>query len=236
MKRSAVPRSSFDTPIVRSYLATALDQPWSVFAGALAVNAALAALLLYLEFFHGIDHWNLVRDTNAIAGQPAYFGFYSNLGILLWAAAAFVPGFVWLFLRNRKPQDERLRALGLGALFAAAAGLDDLFMLHENSYVIGISDKVVMAAYASFLLAFVASAVPVLPRTKWLLLFAALGGLAASVLLDTTRFPGSVLMEEVCKLTGISFLALYLLTLSRSVLADAIRLGAVARPAFHPRP
>jgi hypothetical protein len=221
MKRFAVPAGADSDGIARQALAAATGQPWLGFTAVLSVNAVLAASLLYLEWSHGIDHWNLVRDPNAIAGQPAYFGFYSNVGILAWAAAASIALFSWLALRRRMAGDGRLRALRLGGIFMALACLDDLFMLHEHSYLVGIPDKVVMAAYALFLLLFAASTLPVFGRTKWLLLGAALASFAISILLDRTEFPGSVLMEEVSKLTGISLLAAYLATLSWSLLSEA---------------
>jgi hypothetical protein len=235
VRRPAITRQQRTAPFGQLDLSNAIRQSVSALAVVVAVNVALLALLLYLERVHGIDHWDLVRDTNAIAGQPTYFGAYSNLGVLVWAVAASVAIFTWVLLRKRTPGDARLRVLGLGGLFASTAGLDDLFMLHETSYVVGVSDKTVMAAYALFLLAFVASAVPVLQRTKWLLLLGLLGSFATSFLFDTTHFPGSVLVEEVCKLTGISFLAAYLLTLSWSVISDAVQRGAPVRQFLDPR-
>jgi hypothetical protein len=82
------------------------------------------------------------------------------------------------------------------------------------------------------LLAFVASALPVMHRTKWLLLLPALGALGSSFVFDLYMFPGSVFMEEVCKLTGISLLAAYLLTLSWSAISDAMQRGPSVRPAL----
>jgi hypothetical protein len=221
MKRFAAPAQADSGDVVRQALAAAAHQPWAGFAAVLAVNAALAGLLLYLEWFHGIDHWNLVRDPNAIPGQPAYFGLYSNIGILAWAVGASIALFSWLALRSRAWGDGRLRALRLGGIFMALACLDDLFMLHENAYVVGLSDKLVMAAYALFLLVFAVSTLPVLARTKWLLLACALASFAFSLLLDMSEFAGSVLMEEVAKLTGVSLLATYLATLAWSMLSEA---------------
>lgn len=229
MKRFAAPAQVDSGDVVRQALAAGARQPWLGLLALLAVNAALAGLLLYLEWFHGIDHWNLVRDTNAIAGQPAYFGLYSNIGVVAWAAGASIALFSWLALRSRAAGDARLRALRLGGMFMALACLDDLFMLHENSYVVGLSDKMVMAAYALFLLVFAASTLPVLGRTKWLLLGGALGSFALSFLLDLSEFAGSVLMEEVAKLTGVSLLATYLATLAWSMLSEAF--AASGRPA-----
>ena len=207
---------------LKGYLPAVSGQPWPWLVAIVAFNLLVVAAMVILDRQYGIDYWNLVRDTNAIAGQPAYFGFYSNLGILLWAVAACSALFGWLSLRRLCIELPGLRPLMLGGLFAAIACLDDLFMLHENAYLIGIPEKAAMAFYALFLLAFAASTLPVLDKTKWLLLAASLGSLAISTLVDLAdlQIAGSVLIEEAFKLSGIAFLASYLVTLSFSVLSD----------------
>ncbi|MFU0504046.1 hypothetical protein [Pseudaminobacter sp. NGMCC 1.201702] len=207
---------------LKDYLSAVPGQPWLWLVAIVALNLLLVAAMVVLDRHYGIDYWNLVRDTNAIAGQPAYFGFYSNLGILLWAVAACSALFGWLSLRRLGVADLGLRPLMLGGLFAAIACLDDLFMLHENAYLVGIPEKAAMAFYALFLFAFAASTLPVLHRTKWILLGASLGSLAISTLVDLMdlQIAGSVLIEEAFKLSGIAFLASYLITLSFSALAD----------------
>jgi hypothetical protein len=207
---------------LKDYLPAVSEQPWLWLLVIVALNLFFVGAMVVLDRHYGIDYWNLVRDTNAIAGQPAYFGFYSNLGILSWAVAACSALFGWLSLRRLGIEAPGLRPLMLGGLFAAVACLDDLFMLHENAYLVGIPEKAAMAFYALFLLAFAASTLPVLHRTKWLLLGASLGSLAISTLVDLieVQVAGSVLIEEAFKLSGIAFLASYLVTLSFSALAE----------------
>ncbi|WP_395142363.1 hypothetical protein [Schlegelella aquatica] len=54
----------------------------------MAVLGAVTAVMLLLQAHQVVHSFDLVRDTNAIAGQPPWFGAISNLGILLWAVAA----------------------------------------------------------------------------------------------------------------------------------------------------
>jgi hypothetical protein len=221
MKQLIASERQRQTVFLRPYIATIVQQPWFTFFAMVATNALLVAGILVLEFRYGVDHWNFVRDTNAIAGLPAFFGSYSSLGILIWAAAASIALFSWRALAHCGIADAHARALRLGGSFAAVACLDDLFMLHEHAYLVGIPETIVMAGYALFLIAFVVSTIPILHTTCWLLLGGAVGCLALSVLFDLTYFRGSVLLEEVFKLSGISFLAAYLVTLSFSALAAA---------------
>ncbi|MGB3391602.1 MAG: hypothetical protein WBA88_26915 [Pseudaminobacter sp.] len=190
----------------------------------LAINLALVGILVLLDRKYGVDYWHLVRDPNAIAGQPAYYGFYSNLGILLWAAAASTALFAASCLRRSGSADRRIRPLFLGGLFCAVACLDDFFMVHEHSYLIGIPEIVTMAGYAAFLLAFVAAVLPIAHFTKWILLAASLACLALSTLVDMAdlTISGAVLIEEAFKFFGIAFLAAYLVSLSFSALASGL--------------
>lgn len=205
------------TPIsFERHEALAISPGWRGFTIVLASTAALAMLLLFLDFNAGLSYRDLVRDTNAIAGQPSYFGAYSNIGILLWASAASIALFCWLAIRDRKPAAPFQRPLLVGGLFMALACLDDMFMLHEHSYRIGIPEPVVLAAYGGLLLAFVASTLPILFQSEWLSLGAAMLLLGLSTLADVFPYPftGQIFVEEVSKLSGIAFLAYYLIALA----------------------
>ena len=95
-------------------------------------------------------------------------------------------------------------------------------MLHEHAHLIGITEKVAMVGYALFLLGFLAATLPVAHKTQWNLLVTSLAFLALSTLIDVIYppTPGSVLIEEVFKFGGITFLAAYLVTLSFSALVE----------------
>lgn len=54
----------------------------------LAVGAMASLAVLAADQWWGIDHYDLVRDPNAIANNPNYFGLVSNLGIVLWMVGA----------------------------------------------------------------------------------------------------------------------------------------------------
>jgi len=205
-------------------MSTIRDQKWIWPPLILGTNLVLLGALLVLDSHYGVDYWDLVRDTNAIAGQPAYFGFYSNLGVLVWAIAASIALFGWRSLVSLGVSGRRPLALFLGGLFAGIACLDDLFMLHEHAHLIGIPERMVFAGYALLFLAFAAAALPDGHNTQWTLLLASLAFLVLSTLVDLLHLPtpGSVmvLVEEVLKLTGIAFLAAYLVTLSFSALTE----------------
>lgn len=93
----------------------------------------------------------------------------------------------------------------------------DIFMFHEHSYRIGIPEPLVLAGYAVLLLAFVASTLPILFQSEWPSLGAAmLLLLGVSTLADVFPYPfsGQIFVEEVTRLSGIAFLAHYLISLA----------------------
>lgn len=190
----------------------------------LAVNGLLVGLLVVLDRVYGVDYWMIVRDPNAIANQPAYFGFYSNMGSFLWVVAAATALFGAGCLHRAGVEDGRVLLLFAGGAFCTVAGLDDIFMFHEQSYRIGIPEKAVMAVYALFLLSVVAAAWPVYRATRWLYLLAALGCLGFSALVDMAdlTISGAVLIEEALKFSGIAFLAAYMLSVATSTVSAAL--------------
>lgn len=59
----------------------------------------LLTSIVIADRLFGIDYYDLVRDPNAIAGQPKYFGLVSNLGVILWFTGGIAaPG---LLVRSR---------------------------------------------------------------------------------------------------------------------------------------
>ena len=68
------------------------------------------------------------REPQGYLDGPFYAGSFSNLGGLVWFAAAAILSFV----ASLKPGDRG--ALILAALVTWAMGVDDIFMLHERVY------------------------------------------------------------------------------------------------------
>lgn len=137
---------------------------------------------------------------------------------------SLVAGATTVFAADTGAPDRRMLLLFLGGLFCMIAGLDDLFMLHEQSYRIGIPEKLVMVVYALFLTAVAAAAYPVFRNTNWIYFAAALLCLGTSALVDMAdlALSGAVLIEETLKFAGIAFHAAYLVSLAAAAMAAAL--------------
>lgn len=183
------------------------------------VTAAGCLLVLAADQWWDIDYYDLVRDPNAIAGNPNYFGVVSNLGIVLWIAGAV--GALQAYAALGRRRETPLGAtLFFGGVFAALMGLDDLFMLHESVATIGIPEIVVLLPHALVLATLCYKAWMVREATPWILLGAGVAAFGVSLVVDVypKEFGGQVFIEESFKLLGILFLTAYLVMVGQQAL------------------
>jgi hypothetical protein len=148
---------------------------------------------------------------------PLYAGVVSNLGILLWTAAAAVSAFVWLVLR-RTPAPPLPPAFFLGsALVSTLLLLDDFFLIHERwvPIMLGIEEKLVFAGYGLVVLYYLARWRHTILRTEFLLLAAAFAGFALSLAVDAIpdvvsySVPQIHFFEDGAKFAGVAAWAGY---------------------------
>lgn len=184
-----------------------------------AVVAAICLAVLVADRLWGVDNYLLLRDPNAIANNPGYFGLVSNLGIVLWIAAS-VAAFQALAASRGSRNGTYRSVLMLGGGFAALMGVDDLFMLHEMMASRSIAEVLVLVPHALLLLALCYKAWALREKTSWLLLAACVGAFGCSMAFDIlpVEFGGQVFIEESFKLLGIALLAAYLLLTSQKAL------------------
>lgn len=100
----------------------------------------------------------LFRDPLVVAQDAGsgcchvYFGFFSNLGVLLWCSAASVCFFASMLLIQRKADRRKILFMVSAGLFTSLLLFDDLFLAHEVIYrkVFGVDEKYVFAVYVIF--------------------------------------------------------------------------------------
>lgn len=214
------------------------------------VSAVLVSMFLFW-WFTGMDTALLTRDPLAVVETellkiqqipnlqlydlaklhiPLYAGLISNLGILLWTAAAAISAFAWLVTRNaparQLPSAFLLAGAGLSTLLMA----DDFFLLHERwvPVYLGIDEKLVFAGYGLALLAYLLRWQRTLLQTDFLLLAAALGGFAVSLSIDAIpdvvaySIPQSHFFEDGAKFAGIAAWTGYHVCTARQALRAGI--------------
>ncbi len=173
----------------------------------------------------------MTRDAAALAHIPPLWGIVSNIGILLWCAAASIGLFAAVTIRGTG-QSDAFRFLLFSSLLTVYLLFDDFFQFHENLAVnyLGLDEQVVVAAsgiaIAAYLITFRRF---ILQRTRFAILLLALGFFAASVAIDVVLEPWLIqeighweyFLEDGAKLLGIACWCSYLAGTSHQLLAGA---------------
>jgi hypothetical protein len=103
--------------------------PNKLFYFSILPTAILYLAILYISNFYNIKLSLVVRDLAQTCGYPIGVGMISNIGILLWGAAASICFFT-TFLESVSNESSKL--LLLGGLFSGLLCIDDFFLLHDR--------------------------------------------------------------------------------------------------------
>ncbi len=180
----------------------------------LALLYAPAVLLLLavavIAAATGIPPPKFTLDPAVLAGTHPLLGVVSNIGVLLWAAAAAVSLFTATLLHRPGEERQRRAFLLAAGLLTAWLLLDDFFLLHEWLFpsVLGVPQTLVLATYAGLAALFLLRFAALILRTDYLPLALAAAFFAASIAID--QLPHAwfawnylYLIEDGCKLLGI---------------------------------
>jgi len=115
----------------------------------IAPSFILYVLVLLICYSAGIEPEMVLRDLMQTCEQPIGVGLISNLGILLWGAAASISLFV--SFSGLTPNSGWRNFLLLGGLFSTLLCLDDFFLLHDSYQ---ISQDILYITYISLALFF----------------------------------------------------------------------------------
>jgi len=115
-----------------------------------------------------------------------YFGFISNLGIMLWTGTAAVCLFAAaLFAIAKQDRSLIMFALTAGVLTGWLA-LDDAFLVHEVVFPsFGIPQNLVIGAYAALTIAYVLASWRIILESDFWILFIGGAALVVSIFVDT---------------------------------------------------
>jgi hypothetical protein len=155
---------------------------WLIPVAALAFQALVIAVVVRKGLPPAIAN----RDMAQIGNLHPLVGVVSNLGVLLWAAAAAICGLTaWVLVRARAPRAE-IRFFAAAACLTAYIVVDDVFMLHEMLLpaYLGMSERHAVGLVAGGSLLFVATSFRQIRATRYGLLVMAVALLTTAVLID----------------------------------------------------
>lgn len=169
------------------------------------VSALLLGTGLLLHYGAGVPFGELTRDPVAIAGDPPYTGFLSQIGIFGWAAAAAVCLFSAQAVSGVSPRQSR-EFLVVSGMLTLALGLDDVFLIHEVLFPhFGILQNIILFVYAGVFVLYLVRFYSVILKTEYIVLGMAFAFFALSASLDWLHPHGidPYLWEDGAKLVGI---------------------------------
>ena len=103
--------------------------PNKLFYFSILPSTILYIAILCISNFYNIKLSLVIRDLAQTCGYPIGVGMISNIGILLWGAAASICFFT-TFLKSINRESSKL--LLLGGIFSSLLCIDDLFLLHDR--------------------------------------------------------------------------------------------------------
>ena len=196
--------------------------------------AILAALVVVRVFFH-VSMSDMTSDVTTIAKIHPLSGILSNLGILVWCAAASICAFAAMTLRTIKPRDTFWFLL-FSALVSSYLMIDDCFQFHQlASRYLGLNDKIIYMALGIAVTVYLIAFRRVIARTNYGFLVVAIGFLTRSVIIDAFLIPylrrygdWMYLFEDGTKWLGIVSWGSYYVLTSHQFLVNACNLHSNA--------
>jgi len=191
-------------------------------------------LLVAVNQATGIKVSVFTRDPIQVLDGQAYVGVYSNVGILIWAAAAVSCFFAAAVLHRCGGERSWRKFLTASGIVTSILLIDDLFLMHELVLPehVGIPEALIVPAYGLMLLAYLWTFRRNILATDFLILVLALGlfGFSAGidvVALATDEFHGVHLLEDGFKFLGIVAWTTYLVNTSLNLATEVRTANAV---------
>ncbi|MCG6134580.1 MAG: hypothetical protein MET45_07930 [Nostoc sp. LLA-1] len=170
----------------------------------------------------------LTRDPLSITNAPFYTGLFSNIGILLWCSCAAICLLTYAVVKQNNRYRESSKFLLSSGLFTTFIMLDDLFLLHDEVFPqMGIPENLIYLFYALITILFTVRTRKFVKKTEFIILSAAVGFLALSLVLDViSRNEFNNKLEDISKLIGISLWLIYFTRLCLRELRSIVRLSS----------
>lgn len=181
----------------------------------------------------------LVKDPLAVAELTGaecchvYYGLVSNVGIIMWCAAAAISLFAALALMLTGGERSQIWFLAAAGVFTGWLMLDDFFMVHEDVFpAFGVPQPVTYLVYAGLAGLYFTCALKQMIRQRFVMIFLAFAFLGGSVVIDVILHSEStfhMLTEDGAKLLGIAAWCAFHIDAALSLLSQQPNSSSSAR-------
>lgn len=195
--------------MLSTILANFQKSKYYLIVGIMIVAIVLGATEL-IHQYRGIPYEDLTRDPNAISQKPKYIGFVSQVGIFFWFGAVSICIVSAMLLRRLAGNSLHIQFFQFFALFTFVLGVDDVFMLHDESAHRGINEKVIYIIYIVCFVYCLLRFWKLIFKTNFNFIFIAGFFLGLSILMDSV-LSSDYIIEDSFKLIGIVFWFFYFL-------------------------
>jgi len=206
---------------------------WGLRSPALAIVYGLTlgalALVALLSVYSGVPVAFSLRDPTATLGAHPLTGVLSNVGVLVWCAAAGICFFTRAILPRAPGNDEMRSFLRWSGLLTTVLLLDDLFLFHESLApdYLGLRQRLVFLSYGIATAWYLARFRRIVLGREVLVLLAALVFFTGSVFVDALQerwpSPWRILFEDGFKLLGIVSWSAYLIRTGARAASASVR-------------
>lgn len=170
--------------------------PKSVFFLMYVPVVLVFALIIAIKYKTGLRTIYFINDPVTTMRAPNYVGLVSNLGVLLWCAAAAVCLFTAAIMPREAKEDRRFYLCS--GLLTSLFLFDDFFLLHEQVWIwlLRLSDRKVAVIYTMILVAYLFRFQKKIMRTEFVLLVLAMGFLYFSFAWDFVNERMDIVIPE----------------------------------------
>ena len=175
------------------------------------------ALATLVSVYRDVPIEFVLRDPLSTLHANPLTGVLSNLGVLVWCAAAAICFLTRTLLRQQEGTDEMRAFLFWSGLISSMLLLDDFFQFHDGLVpnYLGMSEDPIFLGYGLVTAWYLVRFRRVVLASEWGVLFTALAFFALSMLVDALQdrwlSPWRILFEDGSKLLGIVSWSSYLI-------------------------
>jgi hypothetical protein len=190
------------------------------------VGAVMFAATLIAIQAIGTNPGDLTKDTATVSGGRPWYGLFSQLGLIVWGAAAGACIAAALVCRAAGAPSEGVLFMASTAAFTALVAVDDALLLHEDLFprYLGVPEIVVKLVLCLVALAWLVRFRAAIVESDLLLFGFAVLFLGASLVADAALEPVGlpIAVEDFFKYVGLAAFASWCFSAARRLLQSDV--------------